>query len=82
MNKLFICNQGEHRSKTAAEMYNGKYAGIYSEEVPLTQELLEWADIVYVMEEHQRDFIAEHFPKQYMMKKIICLNIPDVYSYG
>lgn len=81
-NALFVCNQGMHRSKTAAEMFNGQYAGIYSEKNPLTAELLENAEIVYVMEEHQRDYIAEHFPKQYMKLKILNLDIPDIYNYN
>jgi len=33
VNILFICNQGENRSKTAAEIFSGKYqttsAGLY-----------------------------------------------------
>jgi predicted protein tyrosine phosphatase len=81
MNKLFVCNQGKDRSKTATELFSGKYAGIYSEDVPLTIEIVNWADIIYVMEEHHRDFIADNFPKQYMMKKIIVLEIENIYGY-
>jgi predicted protein tyrosine phosphatase len=79
---LFICNQGMNRSKTAAEMYNGKYAGVYSKENPVTVELLDGAEVIYVMEEHQKNWIGVYFPKQFMEKKIICLNIPDIYSYA
>lgn len=79
--KLFICNQGKHRSKTASELFNGEYVGIYSEEKPLTKELLDKSTIIYVFEEHQRKFIAENFPKQYLSKKIVCLDIPDIYNY-
>jgi predicted protein tyrosine phosphatase len=79
--KLFICNQGMHRSKTCAKLFNSKFAGIYSQKNPLTKELLEKATIIYVFEQHQRRFIAENFPKEYMAKKIICLDILDIYSY-
>ena len=73
---------GMHRSKTAAEVFGGEYAGIYSNRKELTKELLEEADIVYVMEPHQRKHIADNFPKQYLLKKIICLDIPDIYNYN
>ena len=32
------------------------------------------------MEEHQREEIAKRFPK--IKKKIICLDIPDIYFYN
>lgn len=80
--KLFICNQGKNRSKTAAEMFRGNYAGIYSEENPLTEELLQKAEIVYVFENKHREYIAEHFPIIYLKKKILNLNIPDIYKYN
>lgn len=85
-NLLFVSNQGVNRSKTAAEIYSdgyhSDYCGIYSEERPLIKKLLEWANIVIVMEESQREFIAKNFPKQCLKNKIITLNIPDNYSYG
>ena len=48
MNKLFVCNLGKYRSRTAANIFGGKYAGVF---VNLKKEDLEWADIVYVFEE-------------------------------
>jgi len=83
MKVLFICNQGKHRSKTAAEIFTDKfetrYAGIY--ENVITNKELDWADLAIVMEDHQRKFIAENFGKQYMKKRILCLDIPDIYQY-
>ena len=73
---------GMHRSKTAAELFKGTYAGIYSNRNPVTKELLQEADIVYVMEPHQRKHIADNFPKEYLLKQIICLEIPDIYNYN
>ena len=81
MNLLFVCNQGRHRSKTAVKLFSGRFAGIYSEDNPLTKELLVWADKICVMEEHQRTFIANNFPKEYLQKKIVNLEIPDIYQY-
>ncbi|MBU0459179.1 MAG: protein tyrosine phosphatase [Nanoarchaeota archaeon] len=85
MNVLFICNQNENRSKTAQEIFKGRFntksAGLYNRK-PVTEKQLSWADTVIVMEEDQRNEIAKRFPKQYMQKRIISLNIPDVYNYN
>ncbi len=85
MKILFICNQNKHRSKTAEKIFSEKFetksAGLYNEN-PLTEKQLSWADLVIVMEDHQRSEIAKRFPKTYMQKRILSLNIPDVYSYN
>ena len=85
MKVLFICNQNENRSKTAESLFKGKFetksAGLYNEK-PVTGKQLSWADIVVVMEDAQRTELASRFPKQYMQKKIISLNIPDIYHYN
>ena len=79
---LFICNQGENRSKTAANLFGGKFTSLFNEKSLLNERLLEEADIIYVFEEEQRTEIAKRFPKQYMAKKIINLEIPDIYQYN
>lgn len=78
MNKLFVCNQGKYRSRTAASLFGGKYAGVF---VNLKKEDLEWADVVYVFEERQRSEIGKQFPAQYLKKRILNLEIPDIYGY-
>ena len=79
---LFVCNQGKHRSRTACDMFGGQYCGIYSESHPVTAELLNEANTIVVMENIQREWIGEHFPKAYLAKRIVCLDIPDIYSHG
>ncbi len=85
MKVLFICNPNKHRSKTAEELFSDRFetksAGLYNEK-PVTEEQLQWADLVVVMEDHQRTEISKRFPKEYIKKRIISLDIPDVYSYG
>ena len=82
MKVLFICNQNLNRSKTAEDIFKNKFetksAGLYNEK-PVTEEQLSWADIIVVMEDIQREELANRFPKQYMKKRILSLNIPDVY---
>lgn len=81
-NKLFVCNMGMHRSRTGAEIFGGEYAGVYSIRRPLTKDILAKADVIYVMEPHHSKFIGENFPNEYLTKRIVCLEIPDVYNYG
>lgn len=85
MNVLFICNQNKNRSKTAEEIFkdrfNTKSAGLYNVK-PVTEKQISWAETVIVMEEAQRSEIAKRFPKQYMLKRILSLDVPDVYHYN
>ena len=86
MKLLFICTLNLQRSPTAEKIFKDKYdtksAGVAdTAKVPLTSDLLEWADIVFVMEEGHRKFISEKFPKEYLKKKIINLDIPDMYYF-
>ena len=78
MNLLFVCNQGKYRSRTAAELFGGRFAGVFN---GLKEEDLQWADVVYVFEEHQRTEIGKQFPAQYLNKRILNLDIPDNYGY-
>ena len=78
-NLLFVCNAAQNRSRTAAEMYGGMYAGICSDERPVTEELLRWADSVCVFEKVQADWIRERFPG--FFTKVVNLDLPDIYDY-
>ena len=85
MNILFVCNQNENRSKTAEKLFksrfNTKSAGLYNQK-PLNEKQLSWANTVIVMEDNQRAEIGKRFPKQYLQKRIISLNIPDIYHFN
>ena len=85
MKVLFICNQNLNRSKTAEEIFKGRFqtksAGLYNEK-PVSKKELSWADMIVVMEDEQRKEIANRFPDIYMQKQILSLGIPDVYHYN
>jgi predicted protein tyrosine phosphatase len=85
MKVLFVCNQNQDRSKTAKELFKGRFqtksAGLYNER-PLSKKELSWADTVIVMEKEQRSEIAKRFPGLYMQKRILSLDIPDVYHFN
>lgn len=85
---LFVCNQNRLRSPTAERIYarsphlEVRSAGVDRDAtVPITAELLGWADIVYVMEKRQRNIIHKRFLELYGTKRIVCLYIPDHYDY-
>jgi predicted protein tyrosine phosphatase len=85
---LFICQVNRLRSRTAEELfkdnpnYEIKSAGVSKDAVqPITEELLEWADIIFVMEKTHRNKIRKLFPGIYKRKNIECLYIPDEYDF-
>jgi predicted protein tyrosine phosphatase len=83
---LFICSQNKWRSLTAEKLYVGlggdavKSAGTEAGAgVRVTEGLLGWADLIFVMETKHRDRLRQKFaiPSQ----SVICLHIPDDYEY-
>ena len=84
MKVLFICNQGENRSKTAAEIFETKFetkfTGLYATK-PVSEKEVSWADIIVVMEEEQRIEFVKIFPNLALKKRILCFNMPDTYYY-
>jgi predicted protein tyrosine phosphatase len=86
MKLLFICNANLQRSPTAERIFKDKYetksAGINpAARIVLSKASLDWADVVFVMEDWMRTEIANVFPREYLKKKIISLDIPDKYNY-
>jgi len=84
---LFVCTANEHRSKTAEELakslgIKAKSAGVVEfAHTMISKQLLEWADIVVVMESWHKEEIAKRFPKIYSKKRFVNFNIPDMYPY-
>jgi predicted protein tyrosine phosphatase len=85
---LFVCTHNQLRSPTAESVFRGrpnlevKSAGVgFLSTVPLTPHLLEWADIIFVMEERHRKILREKYRVHDEKKPIICLSIPDIYNY-
>ena len=82
MRILFICNQNQNRSVTAEHVFRGKFqtksAGLFNN-TPVTEKQIAWADTIVVMESSQRQELAKRFPQQFIQKRILTLNIPDMY---
>ena len=88
LNVLFICEANRLRSPTAETIFSGypgveaKSAGLGKQAtVPVSAELLEWADLIFVMEKRHRNIIHSRFKEIYQRKRIICLYIPDEFEF-
>ena len=85
---LFVCSQNKLRSPTAEQVFSGR-AGFEvasagtdrSADNPVSPELIEWADVIFVMERAHRNRLGKHFRAQLKDKRIICLDIPDEFEY-
>ena len=88
MKVLFVCSRNRLRSPTAEAVFSG-YPGLEvssagtsvdaDNRVSLDQ--VEWADIIFAMEEIHRRRLKEMFPDVLKEKKVVVLRIPDKYSY-
>ena len=87
MNLLFVCSENRLRSPTGEEVFS-QYDGINSigcgtnsdAETPLSGDLVEWADIIFVMEKSHRNKTSKKFKDLLKGKKLVCLDIPDNYD--
>jgi len=85
---LFVCSQNKLRSPTAEQVFAG-YVGVevasaglnHDAEVPLSAELVEWADTIFVMEKAHLTKLRAKFRAQLKRQNVICLNIPDRFEY-
>lgn len=88
LNVLFVCSQNRLRSPTGEQVF-AEWAGIetssaglnHDAENPVTPELLQWADIIFVMERAHRAKLSAKFRPHLRGKRVICLDIPDDYEY-
>lgn len=85
---LFICSHNQLRSPTAERVFRDhpgvevKSAGVSDlSPVCVDRWLLEWAEIIFVMEPDHRQELGRKFQEVCRSKKVICLNIPDQYNY-
>lgn len=49
--------------------------------VPVSPELLQWADVIFVMEQAHRNKLSRRFPAHLKNKRVVCLDIPDEFEY-
>lgn len=87
-NVLFVCSQNRLRSPTAEQVFSTwpdlevASAGLNHDAVtPLSGDLLEWADLVFVMEAAHRARLTQNFRRHLKRQRVICLGIRDDYRY-
>ena len=85
---LFVCSRNRLRSPTAEQVFASwpgietASAGINRDaDSPVTPELLQWADLVFVMERVHRSKLSAKFKAHLAGKRVVCLEIPDEFDY-
>jgi predicted protein tyrosine phosphatase len=85
---LFICSMNRLRSPTAEQVFAGHpgvecdSAGLNNDaDNPVTGELVEWAELIFVMEKTHRTKLANRFQKHLGGRRVVCLDIPDDYEF-
>ena len=87
-NYLFVCSKNKLRSPTAEHIFadvkgiNTLSAGTNSDaEEKLSDELVEWADFIFVMEAMHRKKLRTRHRNALRHQRIVVLGIPDEYAY-
>ncbi|NOT40246.1 MAG: phosphotyrosine protein phosphatase [Alphaproteobacteria bacterium] len=85
---LFLCSMNRLRSPTAEQVFANHpgtecdSAGLNDDAAnPVTDELIEWAELIFVMEKRHRTKLAKLFRKHLRNRRIVCLDIPDDYDF-
>ena len=87
MNLLFVSSEDRLRSPTSEEVFsryeniNAIGAGTNKEaEILVSDDLVEWADIIFVMENYHRNMLSNKFKALLRGKRLVCLDIPNNYE--
>jgi predicted protein tyrosine phosphatase len=83
-----VCSRNRRRSPTAERLFNGRAdlevasAGLAPDaEELVTTELLEWADLILVMEPRHRALLQRRFGRHLRHARLACLDIRDDYDF-
>ncbi len=87
-NVLFVCSRNRLRSPTAERVFQEwpgidvDSAGLATDaENPLTPELVEWSDLIFVMTKTHLTRLKQVYRPQLKHARVICLNIPDEFEF-
>ena len=86
-NLLFICSKNQWSSPTAELLFKdhpihtARSAGTSDKaRIKVSQKIIDWADVIFVMEGNHRDIIGQRF--DFTDQTIIVLDIADDYQFG
>lgn len=85
---LFVCSMNRLRSPTAEQIF-ADHPGVECDSAglnndannPVTDELVEWAELIFVMEKTHRTKLAKRFRRSLGSRRVVCLDIPDDYDF-
>lgn len=80
---LFICDDNRDRSPTADQVFSD-WPGVFTESAAVAEvnaELLDWADLILVMEKRQRAALMRGWSRALRGKQVVPLDIPDRYTF-
>jgi predicted protein tyrosine phosphatase len=85
---LFVCSENRLRSATAEAVFS-EYDGVEAigagtnkdAAIPVSSDLIEWADVILVMETMLRDKISAKYKTLLKGKQMVVLGIPDNYQH-
>ncbi|MBG2633507.1 phosphotyrosine protein phosphatase [Klebsiella michiganensis] len=88
MNVLFVCSRNQWRSPTAEQVFR-RYPGMNARSAgtsrnarkPVSPELLNWADIICVMEQKHKNRLVAEYRRLVENKPLYVLDISDDYRY-
>ena len=89
MNLLFVCSENRLRSPTAEDVFQ-EYPNVEAigagtnadAATTVSGDLIEWADVILVMEASHRNKIAKKYRALLKNKKLAILDIPDEFERG
>ncbi len=84
---LFVCSENRLRSPTGEEVFSA-YPNVEAigcgtnsdAETPLSGDLVEWADVILVMEKSHKNKVSKKYKDLLKHKRLVCLDIPDNYD--
>jgi predicted protein tyrosine phosphatase len=88
MNVLFVCSRNKWRSRTAESIFKDnqdhefKSAGTENDaRIKVNEKLINWADLIFVMEKRHKQRLQDRFDQLLRDKKIVILDVEDNYQY-
>jgi predicted protein tyrosine phosphatase len=85
---LFVCRQNRKRSATAERVFckrpdlDVRSAGTAPDAlVRVNLRMLDWADLIFVMDPDQRRWLETSFSSHPSLAKVVCLDIPDDFTF-
>lgn len=85
---LFVCRQNRKRSATAERLFckradlDVRSAGTSPDAlVRVNGNMLDWADVIFIMDNDQRQWLERMFTDHPALTRVVCLDIPDIFAF-